>query len=291
MIPSVPAFPRSLRVFALMVVAEVALVSCSNPPPEAPPYARATEAFKNGKLTTALNLTEKLAIATPPADTTDRAQVLRAVIFTGRLKCAMELSEAYSKGADKTKDSKFEIAYRRAQNDNLRSAEETAFKLAETAHQIAPGGVIAKELTLEASYPTTEGPAEIKELATIEKGDWLEPDKQDSVSAEALRKGIDDALADVVAGDRSKARQALAGGILKLDGAAFAIFLAQELADGAVVFDRHHGINPSRLNTLCDEGEESLKAALTLLKDAPNKDQEKEVKKLQDKFKTLRKDT
>jgi hypothetical protein len=290
MIPSPLAFPRSLRVLGLLMAAVAVLVSCGNGPVEAPPYARATEAFKNGRLTTALNLTEKLAIATPSVDTTDRARVLRAVIYTGQLKCASELSEAYSQGADKTKDSKVEVAYRRSQNDNLRIAEETAIKLAETAQQIVPNGVIAKDLTLEASYPSTEGPTEIADIATVEKGDWIDPDKQDSVTADALRKGVDDALADVVAGDRAKARQALAAGAAKLDGAAFAIFLAQELADGAVVFDRHHGLNPRRLTTLCDEGDQSLKAALAILKDAPNKDQEKQIKKLQDRFKTLRKD-
>jgi len=68
-----------------MMAAAAVLVSCGNGPVEAPPYARATEAFKNGRLTTALNLTEKLAIASPPADTTDRARVLRAVIYTGQL--------------------------------------------------------------------------------------------------------------------------------------------------------------------------------------------------------------
>ena len=148
--------------------------------------------------------------------------------------------------------------------------------------------MIAKELTLEASYPTTEGPTEIKELAHVEEGGWIESDQQESAAADSLRKGVDDALADVVSGDRAKARQALAGGSTKLDGAAFAIFLAKELADGAVVFNRHHSRDPQKLITLCDEGEVTLKAALALLKDTPNKDQEKEVKKLQDKFKTIR---
>ena len=41
---------------------------------------------------------------------------------------------------------------------------------------------------------------------------------------------------------------------------------------------------------MCDEGEQTVKAAQALLKATPNKDQEKEAKKLQDKFKTMRKD-
>ena len=41
---------------------------------------------------------------------------------------------------------------------------------------------------------------------------------------------------------------------------------------------------------MCDEGEATVKAAQALLKVTPNKDQEKEAKKLDDKFSNLRKD-
>ena len=294
MFSSFRSFPQSLRLFGLIVVAGVVLVSCgpttNKPAVQTSAYDRAKDAFKSGDLDKALDLTDKLSTATPPADSTERARVLRAVIYTGELKSADELAEAYSKGAEKAKSPRFQSEYRRLHNDNLAAAAKAALNLAETAHQIAPDGVIPKELTLEASYPTTEGPSEIKQLARVEEGGWLEPDQQDSVSADSLRKGIDDALADVVSGDRAKARQALANGSTKLEGAAFAIVLAKELAEGAVVFDRHHGRDLQKLITLCDEGEESLKAALALLKDAPDKDQEKEAKKLQDKFKTIRKD-
>jgi hypothetical protein len=211
------------------------------------------------------------------------------VIFTGQLKGTKELAEAYSKGAEKTTSSQTRSGYRLLQHDILVTAAKAALGLAGTAHQIAPGGVITKQLTLDASYPTTEGPPEIKELATVEKGDWIETDQQDSALADALRKGVDDALADVVAGDRAKARQVLASGSTQLDGATFAISLAQELAEAAVIFDSHHSLDPEKLKAVCDEGDESLKAALALLKDTPKKDQEKEVKKLQDKFKTIRK--
>ena len=295
MIPSSRAFLQNLCMLGLLFVAGVVLVSCgpsSNTADQGPPYERAKNAFKSGKLTRALDLTETLAATTPPADATERAQVLRAVIFAGQLKSSLELSDAYAKGADKSKDSAdHEVAYRRLQNDNLEIAEKAAMGLAQTSLQIAPGGVIAKELTLEASFPTTEGPTEIKDMAALEKGEWLEPAKIDSMAVDALNKGIDDALAEAVGGDRAKAQQALAGGSTKLDGAAFAIFLAKGLTDGAVVFDLHHGVNAQRLNIMCDQGEASLKAALALLKDTPNKDEDKEIKKLQDKFKTLRKGT
>jgi hypothetical protein len=215
---------------------------------------------------------------------------MRAVIYTAELKATNELANAYAKGAEKSKNPQFEANYRRLHNDNLAMAGKAALGLAETAHQIAPGGTIAKELTLEASYPTTEGPTDIKQLARVEEGGWVEPDDQDAAAADVLRKGLDDALADVVSGDRAKARQALANGSVKLDGASFAIFLSKELADGATVFDRHHGRDPQKLLALCDEGDTTVKAAMAQLKDTPNKDLEAQAKKLDDKFKTLRKD-
>jgi hypothetical protein len=288
------SFHQSLRLLGLLIFAGVVLVSCgptaNQPAVQTSGYDRAKDAFKTGALDKALDLTDKLATATPPMDSTDRARVLRAVIYTGELKCAMNLAEAYGKGAEKTKSPRFQAEYRRLHTDTLANAAKATLNIAETAHQIAPDGVIAKELTLEANYPTAEGPPEVKELARVEEGGWIEPDQQETAAADALRKGIDDALADVVSGDRAKARKALAGGSTQLDGAAFAIFLATELAQGAVVFDRHHGRDPQKLLTICDEGEVTLKAALAALKDTPNKDQDSEVKKLQDKFKTLRKD-
>ena len=294
MYPAFRFIPHSLRLLCLIVVAGAFLVTCGptgNQPAGGSPYARAKAAFKSGELDKALDLTDKLATTTPPADDTDRARVLRAVIFTGELKSAMKLSDAYSKGAEKAKNPQFEREYRRLHNDTLGTASRAALNLAETAHQIAPQGEIAKQVTVETDYPTTEGPAEVKQLTTVESGGWIEPDQQESAAADALRGGVDDALADVVSGDRAKARQALASGSTQVDGVAFALFLAKELAQGGVVFDRKHGRDAQRLMTLCNEGEATLKAAQAALKDTPNKDEDQEVKKLQDKFKALRKES
>jgi hypothetical protein len=270
-----------------MIVAGMVLLSCG-PGTQAPagptnPYDRAKEAFKGGEWDKAVDLTEKLAIATPPVDSTDRARVMRAVIFTGQLRGAKEVAEAYGKGAQK------QSGYRRLQHDILVSATKAALSLAGTAQQIAPDGVISKELILDVSYPTIEGPPEVKELATVQDGTWIESDQQDTALANAYRKGVDDALANALGGDRAKARQALAGGPAKLEGASFAIFLASGLTEAAVVFDHHHSLDPAKLRAMCDEGEASLKAASAILKDSPDKDLQKQIKQLQDKFKTIRK--
>ena len=293
MLHSSRSFSTCICLLGLNLVALIVLVSCgpnASQPAALSPYDRAKDAFKNSQLDKALGLTDKLARKTPPADSTNRARVLRAVIYTGELKGSWELSEAYDKGAEKAKNPQFQADYRRLHNDNLSNAAKAALNLAETAHQIALGGAMPKQVTLEASFPITEGPTTIIQLERVEQGGWIEPDEQEQVAADAMRKGVDDALADLVSGDRSKARQALANGSTQLDGAAFAIFLSKELADGAIVFDRHHGRDPQKFITLCDQGDLSAKQALALLKDSPNKDEEKQAKKLQDQFKTIRKD-
>ena len=208
MFPSFRSCSPSLRLLSFIVLAGIILVSCgpSTNQPAAPtnPYDRAAEAFKKGQLDNALDITDKLARAMPPADFTERAQVLRAVIYTGELKGSTELAAAYDKGAEKSKNPQFQAAYRRLRSDNLSIAAKAALNLAETTHQLAPDGVIAKELTLEVSFPTTEGPTTVKQLARVLEGGWIEPDDQEAAQTDAVRKGIDEALADVVSGDRAK---------------------------------------------------------------------------------------
>ena len=285
---------HSFSHFTLTVLSVLALsVSCSPPvqKPSGPAYDydAAKDMFKRGRFDKAIEFSDALATASPPNAFTERAQVLRAVIFSGRLRAYEELESAYNKGATTTKNPRFEAEYQRLRHDNLQMAGQSALALAETAHQLSVSGTLPKEVTLEASYPTTEGPIELADLEKVRQGAWIEPDAQDAVANQAVFKGIDDALADVVSGDRSKARTALATGSTKLDGISFALYVGKGLVDGAVMFDRKHGRDSQRLKTMCTEADEIVKATLALLKDNPDKDKEKDVKKLQDQIKsTLR---
>lgn len=294
MASSIRSFSQYLRLASLIVVAAFALVSCgpgANQAAPSNPYESAKEAFKNNQLDKALDITEKLASVTPPGDFTDRARVLRVVIFSSELRSAKAMAEAYSKGSEKSKNPQFQTAYRRLHNDNLEVAARSALDLAETVHQIAPQGAFAKEFVLEANYPSVEGPTELPQVARIEQGAWIEPDLQESSGTDCLHKSVDDTLADVVSGDRAKARQELTGGSVTLAGPAFALFVATQLADGAEVFDRHHGSDSQKLKLMCEQGQLALKAAQDMLKATPDKDQEAAAKKLQDRFKTILKNT
>jgi len=158
--------------------------------------------------------------------------------------------------------------------------------LAETAHQLLEGGKVSKELTLEAPYPSVEGPLEVADLAHVREGGWVEPDHQDAAAVDSLNKAIDDTLAQAVSGDRSKARSALAAGSTQVNGLDFTLFLGNQLLEAANLFDRKHGSDPVKLRAVCNEGFEAVRAADSLLKETPDPDKEKQVKKLEDQIKT-----
>ena len=249
-------------------------------------YEDAKDFFKRGRLEKATDITNALAESSPPTAFTDRARVLQAVIYAGQVEAYKELADAYGKGADQTRNSRFKAEYDRLRHDNLQFASRAALGLAETAHQMTLDGTLPKEVTLEAPFPSAEGPGEVKELERVRQGGWIEPDQQESASIDAVRKGVDDVLAGIVSGDRAKARTALSQGSTKIDGVDFAIFLGNGLVDGATIFDRKHGRDSTRLKTVCNEADTVAKAALALLKDNPNAEKEKQVKKLQDRIKT-----
>jgi hypothetical protein len=254
-------------------------------------YERAKVAFKNAQWDRALDLTA--GMATAPTSKTEhthlrvRSRTMRSVIFAGQIEGNMALAEAYGQGADKTKNPQFKSAYQRLQNDALQAAAHAAVGLAETAHLIAPDGKTSKSEPLEFTIPPSDDPGTIAALVRVKEGGWIEPDQQESAAAASLRKGMDQALAEVVSGDLAKARTVFADGPANINGAPYVLFLAAKLADGAVVFDRHHTRDPQKLKMLCDEGQETLTAVQALLKATPEKDKEKEVQKLQDKFKTI----
>ncbi len=277
------------RVPVVLLMTLALTLSCSKSTPKATgpaaDYEAAKDMFKRFRIDRALEYTYGLANASPATKYTERARVLRAVILVGQLKSSAEAMEAYTKGAEQTKNAHFKAEYSRLRHDNMQDGMRAGLGLAETTHQLLDGGTISKELTLEASYPTTEGPIEVREFERIKEGGWVEPDQQDAAALDSLHKGIDDALADAVVGDRSKARNALASGSTEISGLDFALFLGKGLADGAVLFDRKHGRDGQRLKTVCGEADEAVKVAAALLKANPDKDKEKQLKKLQDQIK------
>jgi len=278
------------RVLLVLLACLAVTLSCS-PPVQRPvgpagDYQDAKDMFKRNRFDRALDFTDGLASASPATKYSERAQVLRAVIFSAQIESYKELVDAYSKGADETKTAHFKAEYERLRQDNLQYGMKSALGLAETAHQLLEGGKVSKELTLEAPYPSVEGPLDVADLMQVRQGGWIEPDHQDAAAVDSLNKAIDDTLAKAVSGDRSKARTALASGSTQIDGLDFTLFLGNQLVEAASLFDRKHGNDPLKLREVCNEGFEAVKAAESLLKETPNAEKEKQVKKLEDQIKT-----
>jgi len=283
--------PIRFHLVLVVLLATLALTfSCSAPVPRptgaAADYQDAKDMFKRGRFDRALEFTDGQASASPATAYSERSQVLRVVIYTAQIKSYKELAEAYTKGGDATKNPHFQAEYGRLRHDNMQEGFRAALGLAETAHQLMEGGKISKELSLEAPYPSVEGPLEVADLARVRDGGWIEPDHQESAAVDSINKAIDDTLAGIVGGDRSKARNALASGSTKLSGVDLALFVGKELLEGASFFDRKHGRDPLKGTTVCNEGYEAVKAAEALLKETPDKDKETQVKKLEDQIKT-----
>lgn len=288
--PPCPSHRQLTRVIFSVALMLALLVSCEPPQPRptgaARTYEDAKDMFRKGRFDRALEFTDELATASPPNAFTERARLLRVVVFSGQVKGHKELAEAYTKGVETTQNPRFKAEYGRLRHDSLQYGSKLALGLGEVANQLTQFGTLPKELTLEAPYPTTEGPMVLTQLNRVVDGGWIEPEEQEAVQLDAQRKGINDALAEVLGGDRSKARAVLTGGPVKLDGADFAFYLARQLLAGASLFDRKHMRDSQKLKLLCNEADEATKAALALLKDNPNKQKEKEAKKLQDQIKT-----
>lgn len=283
----VPRRPKffSRHVWFLALAGLIFVVSCE-PPVKKPvgparDYADAKELFNKGNFDRALEFTDGLASASPPTAYTERARVMRAIIYSGRVKAYKELAEAYAKGIQKTKNRRFKAEYERLRNDSQQYAAKAALGLAETAHQMMGGAGIGKEITLELPYPATEGPVTVTQLNPVMEGGWIEPDDQEAAALDARRKGIDDALAEAVGGSRARARTSLAAGPVKVNGVDFAVFLGNQLLNAAGAFDRKHYNDFQKFKLVTGEADEAVQAALAMLKDNPNKDKEKDVKKLQ----------
>jgi hypothetical protein len=284
------AFFRDYRTLLPVLLALLLVGACTAPAPRptgvAYDYDAAKDMFKKGKFDRVLEFTDDSAKGSPPNAFTERARVLRVVLYSGQIKAYKELADAYRKGADNTKNTRFKSDYERLRHDYLQYGSGLALGLGEVNHQLLEFKTLPKEVTLEAPYPSVEGPQALTPLDKVMEGGWIEPDEQEAVARDAQFKGIDDALAEIVGGDRAKARSALGAGPVKIDGVDFGLYLGRQLLEGASLFDRKHIRDSMKLRLLCAEADATAKATLALLKDSPDRDKEKKVKKLQDDIKT-----
>jgi len=278
------------RRFAIPVFLSFVFALACTPPVERPKgpaadYADAKEMFKRGRLDRVIDVTEGLAETKPPGKYVYEARVLRAVVFSGQVKAFDEMADSYQKGQKAVHQAEYAVTYRRQRQDSLQMAGNSALGLGEIAQQFIADGSFPKELVLDVPWPEAEGPEVVEQLQRAREGGRISSEDQDAAAIDASRKGIDNALGEIVGGDRAKARTALVAGPVKLDGVDFAIFLDKQLLSGAKMFDQWHLQDPDKVKTLCTLADNIAQQALALLKESPNKDQQKEIKKLQESIK------
>jgi hypothetical protein len=277
---------------ALALAALFVAIRCSTPAaaPAGPAgvYERAKQSFAKGQTESydkALDSLDTLTNADPPNDYTVRARVLRAVILSGQMEGYKTLFEAYGKGAETTKNTDNRAEYTGLHRDTLRRGAELALGLGEVTMQLTKGGTIAKQLSLEAPYPSSEPGDSIPALDRVKQGLKTGRTDQEDAAIEAPRIGVADALAQVVGGDRAKAKSQLSAGPVTLNGADFALFLGEEVATGASLYDKKHINDAGRFKVLTDIANGAAQAAGAALKDSPDPDRAKRLKKLQDRIK------
>ncbi len=275
--------------YTCMTLALILMAGCSPPVQKAvgpaAEYTLAKDYFAKGNLDRAIEHTESLSKGSPPNEYTDRARVLRAVIFSGQLKGYKELTDAYAKGLDETKNSLAKTAFAAQRRDDLQHGAQIALYLAQAAHLLTQGGTLPDNLTLDAPYPTSEGPTVVTQLTRVIEGGMVGPDDLAAASVDAQCKGVNDAVAEVLGGDRAQARTALQAGPAKLDAYKFSLFLSRQLWNASGIFDRKHLHDLEKYRILSSEADEAAKVALATFKEKPDKEKAKEVKKIQDGIK------
>lgn len=248
-------------------------------------YQQAQIMFKQGDLDRALSLTDAMAEAKANGPETVKARVLRAVIYSARIDAYRELADTYRKGSSIATKSQAVSSYNRRRSNALQYGGEAALSLGEVVMQLTSKPDFPKEVTLDAPWPNVEVPKVIDALARIRRGAWVPEEAQESAGLDAQHKGIADVLAELVGGNRSKARAAMEAGPVKLDGLDFALFLEKQMVDGLELFGPKYLANPGQLKTLCDVTTRLGPTIEALLKEKPDKTKQAEFEKAQKQIK------
>ncbi|HVB28438.1 MAG TPA: hypothetical protein VNG91_01385 [Terriglobia bacterium] len=288
-----PSVSSSSRLWVLAVSLMLFLTACSSSvsPPKMPgvDYQQAKLMFQQGNLDRALSLTDPVASGSQGNSDTLNARVLRAVIFSGRIRAYKEVADACKKGSQTVANPRFRTSYDRRRSNALQYGSNAALNLGEVVMALASD--FPKEVTLDAPWPSAEGPEVVAALTKIRQGGWVPEDEQDTAVLDAQHQAIDDVLAELFGGDRNKARMAMSAGPAKIDGLDFALFLEKQMVDGLDFFGPKYLGSPGQLKTLCGVAERLIPTIATLLKAKPDKAKDAEFKKLQKQIKDAEKYT
>jgi len=282
-----------LWVLAAVGVALAAMIACSSGPqqPTGPAgvYAKAKANFaKSGTAGTDRDLDDlaNLANADPANEYTTRARVLRLVILSGQVQGYRMLSDAYNKGSQTAKAEALRSQYAALQRDIDRRGAELTLRLGEVVMKLTKGGALPKDLVLDAPYPNVEAPPTIQALDNARAG--LETSREEQAQAEMIASHIAvlDALAALLHVDRAKAQAEMNAGPVQIDPTEFRLFVADQIMAGAVFYDPKHLFDPEHYKLLAGVAQDDLQPVQAALKQSPDPDCAKRMKKLQDQIKS-----
>jgi len=277
------------------VILSLFLIACSSS--VSPPsgggvdYQVAKVMFKQGNLDRVITLTDTMASAKSNSPEALEARVLRAVIFSSRIQAYKELADTYKKGSQAARNPQFVATYDRRRSNAVQYAGDATLSLGEVVLQFTSSPEFPKEVTLDAPWPSVEGPEEISDLTRISHGMWVPENQQDSIALDAQHKAVDEVLSELVGGDRNKARTEMQAGPVRLDGLDFALFLEEQMVEGLKIFGPNYLANPGQLKTLCDVADRMASTIAKMLQENPNKAKEAEFKKLQKQIEDAKKFT
>lgn len=282
-----------LRLWVLAVTSSLFLAACSSsvsPPKGASvDYQVAKVMFKQGNLDRVITLTDTMSSAQSNSPETLNARVLRAVIFSSRVEAYKDLADIYRKGSQAARNPQYVTSYDRRRGNALQYAGGAALNLGEVVMQFTSSPDFPKVVTLDAPWPSVEGPDEISDFARISHGMWVPDSQQDSVALDAQHKAIDDMLGELVGGDRNKAKAEMEAGPVNINCLDFALFLEKQMVEGLDIFGPNYLASPGQLKTLCDVADRVAAPIEKTLKEKPDKAKEAEFKKLQKQIEDAKK--
>jgi hypothetical protein len=282
-----------LRILAVLLTSFLMACSSSTSPPTGTgvDYQQAKVMFKQGNLDRVLSLTDAMASGSSNSPDSLNARVLRAVIFSSRVIAYKELADTYKKGSQVAKHPRNVSSYNSHCSNALQFGSDSALNLGEVVMEFTSKPDFPSDLTLDAPWPSVEGPGVVDAVAKIRRGSWVPEDAQDSAGIDTQRKALDDVLGQLVGGDRGKARTAMTAGPVKLDRLDFALFLEKQMVAGLALFGPKYLASPGQLKTLCGVADRLVPPIEAMLKQKPDKAKESELKNLQKQIKDAEKST
>ena len=251
--------PRAFLAFAVVGFSVIAAGCSSGPQPPQPGtpafyWAAARSTYAAGDF---LKTSDNLSQLSDSAEYGVRTQPWSIVMSAGLAKGYMDLADNFEFGARANRNNPTPF---RRQVQQLRSlASADAMQCAETVHKFLAGNK-ADPVALEFPYPTGSA-AEPVQLQRVAKGMIVPAAEIEDLQKSMVRRGVLLTVTRAVgADDTAKALESFKTPDVKVPRAVFLLATAKALYEQADLYTSTKLDQPDRLNLLCEEAGNALKA-------------------------------